>query len=98
MGGYVGLLDGELMKLNCSNNSLEFDRVQIEGGYACYISGKGELVYSIDIEDTSEYMAIENHSPFWCRPFWGKSLSELPEIVQLAILPLFTPAIIPTLK
>ena len=86
MGGYVGLLDGEIMKLNCNNGSFDFERVQIDGGYAYYVSGKGELVYSIDVEDTSEYMAIENHSPFWCRPFWGKSLSDLPEIVQALLI------------
>ena len=74
------------MKLNCSNNSFEFDIVQIEGGYACYVSGKGELAYSLDVEDTSEYMAIENHSPFWCRPFWGKTLSELPSRVQSLLI------------
>ena len=80
------MLDGEFMKLNCNNGSFDFERVQIDGGYAYYVSGKGELVYSIDIEDTSEYMAIENHSPFWCRPFWGRSLSELPEIVQALLI------------
>ena len=80
------MLDGEFMKLNCNNGSFDFERVQIVGGYAYYVSGKGELVYSIDVEDTSEYMAIENHSPFWCRPFWGRSLSELPEIVQSLLI------------
>lgn len=44
------------------------------------------------------YLAIENHSPFWCRPVWGDSLSSLPARVQellihdgngyLALLPL----------
>ena len=80
------MLDGEFMKLNCNNGSFDFERVQIDGGYAYYVSGKGELVYALDMADTSEYMAIENHSPFWCRPFWGKSLSELPEIVQALLI------------
>ena len=80
------MLDGELMKLNCNNGSFDFERVQIEGGYACYISGKGELVYALDMADTSEYMAIENHSPFWCRPFWGESLSALPSRVQALLI------------
>ena len=80
------MLDGEFMKLNCNNGSFDFERVQIVGGYAYYVSGKGELVYSINVEDASEYMAIENHSPFWCRPFWGRSLSELPEIVQSLLI------------
>lgn len=28
------------------------------------------------------YFAIENHSPFWCRPTWGKDLGALPDRVQ----------------
>lgn len=44
------------------------------------------------------YLAIENHSPFWCCPIWGDDFSALPALVQellirdgngyLAILPL----------
>ena len=74
------------MRLNCGNDSFKFDKVNIDGGYACYVSGEGELSYCLDVEDTSEYMAIENHSPFWCRPFWGKSLSELPKKVQALLI------------
>ena len=50
-----------------------------------------------DLPD-APYLAIENHSPFWCRPVWGNQFSALPELVQelliregdgyLAILPL----------
>lgn len=72
--------------MKSKNTSITFNKANINGGFACYISGSGELVYSLDIEDTSEYMAIENHSPFWCRPFWGKSLSELPEMVQALLI------------
>lgn len=86
MGRYGRLLGGELMKLITKNNSIEFNKIEIDGGCAYYVSGCGELVYSADIEDTSEYLAIENHSPFWCRPFWGNSLSELPEIVQALLI------------
>ena len=57
------------MKLKSENSSITFDKVNIIGGYAYYISGIGELVFDVDVVDTSEYMAIENHSPFWCRPF-----------------------------
>ena len=74
------------MKLHSKNKQIDTDIVNIKGGYACYVSGTGKLSYSIDIADTSEYMAIENHSPFWCRPFWGRSLSELPEIVQALLI------------
>jgi hypothetical protein len=62
--------------------NIEFVKKLFQNGYACYVSGTGELVYSENVEETSEYMAIENHSPFWCRPFWGNSLSELPQKVQ----------------
>lgn len=74
------------MKLKSENTSITFDVININSGYACYISGCGELIFNVDVVDTSEYMAIENHSPFWCRPFWGKSLSELPEMVQALLI------------
>lgn len=74
------------MIFETENKSIIWDTVNINCGYACYISGTGELSYSLDVTDTFEYMAIENHSPFWCRPFWGKSLSELPEKVQALLI------------
>ena len=66
--------------------NIKLENIFLNNGYACYVSGTGNLVYSLDVEDTSEYMAIENHSRFWCRPFWGKSLSELPERVQSLLI------------
>lgn len=74
------------MELTSNNKSINFDIVNINGGIAVYVSGKDELIYSTNIPDTSEYLAIENHSPFWCRPFWGASLSELPARVQALLL------------
>ena len=74
------------MKLTSGKKSVKFDKVSLADGYACYVSGTGELSYSLDVADTSEYMAIENHSPFWCRPFWGNSLSELPQKVQALLI------------
>ena len=65
---------------------MEVDKLNLDGGYACYVSGVGEFVFYVDINDTSEYMAIENHSFFWCRPFWGNSLSELPQKVQALLI------------
>ena len=60
------------------------------GGVAYYVTASCENGFSadksitigLDIPDTSEYLAIENHSPFWCRPFWGDSLKKLPSKVQ----------------
>lgn len=63
-----------------------FEKKILKNGYACYVSGVGELVYSVNADDTSEYMAIENHSHFWCRPFWGSSLSNLPKKVQALLI------------
>lgn len=60
------------------------------GGRAYYVSASLDggfsadkaLTASLGIPDTSEYLAIENHSQYWCRPFWGGSLGKLPERVQ----------------
>jgi hypothetical protein len=75
-----------MMKFITENKSIVFDEVALENGYACYISGSGSLVYGIELMDTSEYVAIENHSPYWCRPFWGSSLSELPSKTQALLI------------
>jgi hypothetical protein len=75
-----------MMKFITENKSIVFDEVALENGYACYISGSGSLVYGIEVQDTSEYVAIENHSPYWCRPFWGSSLSELPSKTQALLI------------
>ena len=61
------------MTFHCNNPTVKLTERSIPNGIAYYINGEGELVYSLDIPDTSEYLAIENHSPFWCRPFWGCS-------------------------
>ena len=55
------------------------------------------ILLCADLPD-APYLAIENHSPFWCRPVWGNNLSSLPDRVQelliregdgyLALLPL----------
>lgn len=74
------------MNFYSENKLLNFDTVEINGGIACYVSGEGELVYRTDADDMCKYVAIENHSSFWCRPFWGKSLSELPEKVQALLM------------
>ena len=75
-----------MIKFITENKSIVFDEVALENGYACYISGSGSLVYGIEVQDTSEYVAIENHSPYWCRPFWGSSLSELPSKTQALLI------------
>jgi len=71
----------------CSENpTVRLTEQILSNGRAYYVSGEGEIVYSLDVPDTAEYLAIENHSPFWCRPFWGASLHELPERVQALLI------------
>ena len=74
------------MKLTSENTSVKFNITEVENGVACYVSGTGSLIYSTEIEDTAQFLAIENHSPYWCRPFWGASLSELPSKVQALLI------------
>ena len=74
------------MNFQSKNNEIVYDVVNIDGGYACYVSGKGTLTYSVECADTAEYMAIQNHSPFWCRPFWGSSLADLPALTQALLI------------
>lgn len=71
------------------------DAVQLEmrplpGGFACYVSAVCAQGFDPDesitlypaLEDTADYVAINNHSRFWCAPFWGTSLSVLPQRTQ----------------
>ena len=74
------------MIFQSQNPTVQFTEQEIANGKAYYISGEGELIGSFNLPDTSEYLAIENHSPFWCRPFWGSSLSELPQRVQALLI------------
>ena len=67
-----------------------FSRVTPRGGRAYYVSAKCDegfadlkaITLDLGIKDTAEFLAIENHSPFWCRPFWADSLKKLPSKVQ----------------
>ena len=74
------------MKIITENPNIRFDQIELDNGYACYISGSGPLVYSTEQQDSSEYVAIENHSLYWCRPFWGSSLSVLPARTQALLI------------
>ena len=65
--------------------AVSFRYETFENGYTCYVSahwdagldGDESLILIPDIPDTSDYLSIINHSPYWCRPAWGGSLSEL---------------------
>jgi len=75
-----------MKKFKTKNPSIVLEEHQIKNGVAYYISGEGNLIVQACIPDTCEYLAIENHSPFWCRPFWGASLSELPQKTQALLM------------
>lgn len=60
---------------------------ELDGVCACFVSGacdggfKGDEAFALtpEYQPMGEYMAIENHSPFWCRPTFGKDLKDLSE-------------------
>ena len=38
-----------------------------------------------DLPAGAPWLAIENHSSFWCRPAWGDKPADLPEVVEEAV-------------
>ena len=69
------------------SNNIKLEYKELDGAIACFAScvcdegfkGDESFVLVPEKQPMGEYMAIENHSPFWCRPFFGKDLKELPE-------------------
>lgn len=59
-------------------------------GFACRVNTENpagfdpdaSIILNPNLPDTGDYLAINNHSPFWCSPFWGEHLSDLPEHTQ----------------
>ena len=39
------------------NKTVKFDTVTISNGYACYVSGEGDLVYHMEVQDVCSFMA-----------------------------------------
>ncbi|MBO5271079.1 MAG: hypothetical protein J6B77_09850 [Clostridia bacterium] len=72
------------------NASAEIRAEAIDGGYAYYVSASFPegfsapcaVSFSPCLPDTSDFLAINAHSDYWSRPFWGNSLSELPRRIQ----------------
>ena len=92
---------------NRIENTVTWQKEGLSGGHATVYTVSASCKEGFDPDsaillypDLSDapYLAIENHSPFWCRPVWGDTFSSLPERVQellirdgkeyLAILPL----------
>ena len=46
----------------------------------------GEIVIVPHLSEPDEYVAIEKHSPFWCRPFFGRDLHDIPAWTQALLL------------
>lgn len=64
---------------------------KFENGHACYVDEISDVGFDIDksividmdfLPEIQSYVAIENHSPFWCRPFFGTKLEDLPNLTQ----------------
>ena len=70
--------------------SVSFRKETFASGYALYVTAESRIGFPADAAiafspfeaDTGDYLAINNHSDFWCRPFWGDSLSKLPQRIQ----------------
>ena len=79
---------------NCDDMHFRAECRPIHNGYACYVSagmsrgfhGDESLILGLDIPDTSDFLAINNHSSYWCSPFWGESLCDLPARVQQLLI------------
>lgn len=64
---------------------------EFENGHACYVDAlceegfnfENSIVIDVDfLPENAEYVAIENHSAFWCRPSFGKDLNNVPNLTQ----------------
>ncbi len=76
--------------------SIIAEKIEYAGceGFAVYFSVSSEktlhgnpcATFSPIWKDTGSFFAIENHTSSWCRPFWGESLSFLPEKTQLLVI------------
>ena len=69
------------------SNNFNLEYKESDGVTACYISGECEEGFKGDeslvltpVEfPVGSCLAIENHSPFWCRPYFGNSGRGMPE-------------------
>lgn len=78
-------------------SSLSVRNVKIRdgAGFACFVTARDSagfapdaaiLLRPEDVRETGDYFAIEAHSDFWCRPFWGRFLSRIPKRTQLLMI------------
>ena len=69
------------------SDKIKLEYKETDGVVACFVSancdggfkGNESFVLIPEVQPMGEYLAIENHSPFWCRPAFGKDVKNLPE-------------------
>ncbi len=81
----------ETIRIATGNGAeVTLSRAETEKACAVYVDARGisggEILYTPPQPEFDEFMAIENHSPYWCRPFFGHDLRELPGKVQALLL------------
>ncbi len=81
----------ETIRIATGNRAeVTLSRAETEKACAAYVDARdisgGEILYTPPQPEFDEFMAIENHSPYWCRPFFGHDLRELPGKVQALLL------------
>lgn len=84
-------------EISLRENEIEYSerRESVCGGVAVYVSLSSPVLLSAeetltvvpaDAPIDCEFTAIENHSPYWCRPAFGEKLADLPKKTQALLL------------
>lgn len=84
-------------EISPSDNKVKFRirREAVDGGEAVYVSLASQIPLSAEktltlVPENSpndcKFVAIENHSPYWCRPVFGDKIADLPKKVQALLM------------
>jgi len=74
-----------------ADHGFELSVKPLASGFACFVNGAYEeglsgehsvLLRQREQKTSLDYVAIVNHSLFWCRPFFGSSLCDIPAKTQ----------------
>lgn len=82
--------DGSVRSADAVDGGVKLRWREAYGGLACYVSAECPegfcadegILLSPELADEAVCTAVENHSPFWCRPAFADRLSALPARVQ----------------
>ena len=71
----------ETIRIAAGNGAeVTLNRAETEKACAVYVDARGiaggEILYTPPQPESDEFMAIENHSPYWCRPYFGQDLRD----------------------